>query len=139
MANHDLDEWLQTLPLDEPIDVDGESVCLKLHALGAELSVCLFRNYTGVQLAEALRTGFQSALEFDAGLAVSMDDQALLLAQWLPAVSTWAEAAEALENILNQASMWRAALTQPQPGVEQDDLSKRGEERIRKLFSGSYR
>lgn len=137
MSNHDLEEWLQALPLEVPIDIDGELVCLKVHPEGAELSVLLFQKYTGAQLAEAFRTGFQSALSYDAGLGVTVDDQALLLVQWLPDTSTWADASDALENILNQASMWRAALTQP--AAEPDDPSRRGEDRIRKLFSESSR
>lgn len=133
----DLEQWLQALPLNQTIDIDGESVYLKVQPKGAELGILLLRNYTGIQLAEALRTGFQSALEFDAGLGVNVEEQMLVLTRWLPDLGAWPDAAEALESILNQTSMWRAALTPVE--ADQDDIIKRSEERIRHSLSGGNR
>jgi hypothetical protein len=35
----------------------------------------------------------------------------LTLTQWLPGVSSWRQAADALESLLNQLSVWRAAVS----------------------------
>lgn len=135
MSADNLEQWLENLPLDEPVDIDGETVFLKISGQGAELGVLLVLSYTDSLLADALRNGFQSALDFDAGLAIDGED--LILTQWLPYVGAWAEAAEALENILNQAAMWRAAMAYSGPA--RGDAAARHEDRVRKIFSGEMR
>ncbi|SRR5450830_956860 len=132
MAADNLEQWLENLPLDEPVDIDGETVFLKLQPQGAELGVYLVPAFTGAALNEAMRSGFQCALDFHAGLSVEGPD--LLLTQWLPQVESWLEAAEALESILNQTGMWRALMVSTST-VEQDNRS-RSETRVRKLLSG---
>jgi hypothetical protein len=132
MLSLQLEHWLDSLSLEQPVEVDGETVSLELHPDGAMLSLNLCAAATGAQLADALHTGFQSALEFDAGLALS-EDGALVLSQWLPAASAWRDAAEALEGLLNQAAMWRAAMAPDRPAQAADP--HRAAERIRQLFS----
>ncbi|MFC7516075.1 hypothetical protein ACFQUU_13755 [Herbaspirillum sp. GCM10030257] len=136
MENDEIEQWLQEQPLDEPVEIDGESVYLKVGPSGAELGAYLIQSYTQVQLHEALKLGFKSALRFDAGLGQTPDGSALVLTQWLPQVSGWSEAAEPLENILNQLSMWRAALTpeKPRPASQ---IADRNEQRLRMLFAGA--
>jgi len=134
MLSLQLEHWLDSLPLDQPIEVDGESASLELHPDGALLSLSLGESATGAQIADALHTGFQSALEFDAGLALN-DEGALMLTQWLPAASCWRDAAEALEGLLNQAAMWRASMAPGSPAPAADQ--RRAAERIRQLFAGN--
>lgn len=110
MAEEELKQWLLGLPLDDACEIDGERVYLKPGDGGAELGLVLFSRPTGAQIGEAARTGFQGALEFEAGLALSGDDGALVLNRWLEGIETWSDAAEALEEILNQAALWRAAM-----------------------------
>lgn len=133
MTNNSLEQWLQELPLDEAVEIDGESVFLKVQQQGAELGVYLANAYTGRMLAEALRTGFQSALSFDAGLGVSGEGNHLTLSRWLPHAESWTDASEALEDLLNQAAMWRAAMAYS--GPPQEDKLNRNEARVRQLFS----
>jgi hypothetical protein len=129
-------QWLREQPLDEPVEIDGESVYLRVHSAGAELGAHLVRAFSPAQLQDALRQGFQSALAFDAGLGCSDDGTILVLNQWLPHVRNWADAAEALEKLLDQVSMWRAGLfpTKPQ---QMDKLANRNEQRLRSLFTGA--
>ncbi|WP_034300950.1 hypothetical protein [Herbaspirillum sp. RV1423] len=133
MAADHIEQWLENLPLDEPVDIDGETAILKLKPNGAELGIFLAPMYTDVMLVDALRSSFQVALDFNAGLSTEGED--LMLTQWLPYVGSWTEAAEALESILNQAGMLRAAMAYAGPGRQEKDV-RRGEERVRKLFSG---
>lgn len=134
MSNENTEEWLKGLPLDELVHIDGDSVFLRLHPEGAELGVRLLADANDAGLADALRTGFQGALEFDAGLGWEAEGNALVLTQWLAGTASWSEAAEALEKILNQASMWRAAMAPA--AVRQEKSSRRVEERFRKLLAG---
>ena len=131
----DIDEWLQKQPLDEPLEIDGERFYLNVHQGGAELGAYLIDEFVPEQLQDALRLGFRSAIHFDAGLGVSADGSSLVLTQWLPEVSNWSEAAQPLENLLNQLSMWRAALApeRPQPA---NSAGNRDEQRLRMLFAG---
>lgn len=137
MHSQQIEQWLDALPLDELVEVDGESVLLAPQTGGAALGVHLCRAATGVQLADALRTGFQSALEFEAGLSLG-DDGALMLTQWLPGAESWHDAGDALEGLLNQAAMWRAAMA---PGAAAPAAAepRRDADRIRQLFSGETR
>lgn len=131
MSDH-LEAWLATLPVGEPVAIDGEQAYLRLYPDGAELGVYLLRSYTPAQLDEAARAGFQSARQFDAGLAV-LDDGALALNQWLPRVAGWPEAIGPLEEILNQLSLWRALLA---PAVRRAESSHNpGEQRVRAMFT----
>lgn len=137
-ADRDLERWLDSLPLDETVEIDGESVYLKIHAAGAELGACLFRSCTQTQLQEALRMGFASAITHEAGLGLSADGKALLLTQWLPQVQRWPQAAKALENLLNQAATWRAALAS-RTANEAVGAADRHERRLRTLLAGGKR
>ena len=136
--DHDLEQWLLGLPLDETFGIDGELVFLKVNGQGAELGLILTPAATGEQIADALHSGFQSALDFDAGLALSPDGGDLLLTRWLPGIETWADAAEALEELLNQAGMWRAAMAAPDSRPA--DPGRRYEQRygahLRKTITG---
>jgi len=118
--------------------VDGESVYLKIHLGGAELGATLLRSCTQIQLRNALRIGFTSALTHDAGLAQAPDGRALLLTQWLPGVRSWPEAAGALENLLNQLALWRAALAPPDAARPLPSVD-RNERHLRTLLAGAKR
>jgi len=111
MAADDLEQWLLSLPLEEPCEIDGEQVYLKLGDTGAELGLILFAQPTGAQIAEAMRSGFQGALEYEAGLALGADGGELLLNRWLEGAEAWSDVAEALEGILNQAVLYRAVMS----------------------------
>lgn len=133
MVDESTEQWLRALPLDEPVEIDGQSVFLRVQPDGAELGVRLLANATDANLADALRTGFQGALEFDAGLGWEQDGRGLVLTQWLAGVAAWSEVPEALEKILNQASLWRAAMSPV--AARREPGTARVEERFRKLLS----
>lgn len=103
----ELERQLQSFPLDQPVRIEDESVYLKVDRDGAELGIHFLESVSDQQLQEALQLGFQNALEFDAGWAISDDGSILLLTQWLPGVSSWMEATEALEQLLNQVELLR--------------------------------
>lgn len=131
MADH-LEEWLASLPVNEPVSIDGEQAYLRVGPRGAELGVYLLRHFTPAQMEDAAHAGFQSARQFDAGLAL-LDDNALVLNQWLPDVDSWPQAIDALEEILNQAALWRALMA-PAPR-RQEGAASPGEQRIRAMFA----
>lgn len=133
MSDH-LEHWLEGLPVDEAVVVDGETVYLRRHPDGAELGVYLLRDFTQAQLEEAARAGFHSARQFGAGLALADDGQALVLNRWLPGADGWLDAAGALEDILNQSALSRAWLAPSRPRRE-EGLSAQ-EQRIRARFAG---
>ncbi len=110
MAADDLEQWLLSLPLEEPCNIDGENVYLRLGPDGAELGVILMTNPSAAQVAEALRTGFQGALEYEAGLALAAAGDELVINRWIDDVEAWSDVGEALEGILNQAALFRAAM-----------------------------
>ena len=110
MAEEELKQWLLGLPLDDACEIDGERVYLKPDDGGAELGLILAVRPTGAQISAAARSGFQGALEFEAGLALSGNGGALVLNRWLEGIEAWSDAAEALEDILNQAALWRDAM-----------------------------
>jgi len=133
-----LELWLEGLPVDEAVVVDGETVYLRRHPDGAEpgveLGIVLLRAFTPAQLEEAARAGFHSARQFGAGLAVADDGQALVLNRWLPGAAGWLDAAGALEDILNQGALWRAWLAPSRPRREEGVSAQ--EQRIRARFAG---
>jgi len=133
MSDH-LELWLEGLPVDEAVVVDGETVYLRRHPDGAELGVYLLRDFTPAQLEEAARAGFHSARQFGAGLALADDGQALVLNRWLPGADGWLDAAGALEDILNQSALSRAWLAPSRPRRE-EGLSAQ-EQRVRARFAG---
>lgn len=102
MPDPQTEAWLRELPIDTPVDIDGVTVWLNVRRDGAELGARLLESFTEPQLQDVLRYGFQSALEFDAGFALSADGASLNLSQWLPGVRDWVEAMEPLEKLLNQ-------------------------------------
>lgn len=128
----DLEHQLQGFPLDEPVNLDGESVYLRVDQDGAELGAHFLAAITERQLADALQVGFQSALEFDAGWALSDDGSALLLTQWLPDVRGWAEVPDALEQLLNQVELLRTLVTITTSGP--DHATGREERLIRSML-----
>ena len=128
-------QWLQAQPPGQPVELDGEVVCLAVRADGAELSVCLIDNPSPAQLENAMRYGFRSATMFDAGLGLSADGKVLVLSRWLPKVSNWAQAAKPLQALLEQVGAWRADFA-PQPVVA-DKMANRNEQRLRSLFKGA--
>lgn len=136
MQINELEQQLQTFPLDEPVDIDGESVYLRVFQDGAELGVHFLEVPTERQLEDALQLGFQSALEFDAGWALSDDGSILLLTQWLPDVSGWTDVPQAVEQLLDQVELLRSLVTISNTRTE--DSASRDERRFRsKLMRGS--
>lgn len=134
LSDSDLQAWLNAQPLDTPVEINGESVYLNVGANGAELGAILLHDYTPGQLREALLQGFSSAIDFDAGLGLSADGNSLTLTQWLPNVYSWRQAADALEHLLNQLSVWRAAL-EPAATRAVVTTRTRTEDRLRKTFA----
>jgi hypothetical protein len=133
MEDNDLADWLKSLPVNEPVTIDGESVCLLVRENGAELCGYFMQSFGDNELETALRMGFESATEFDAGWSISPDDGALMLTQWLPLVDSWMEAVEPLENLLDQLATLRTALEPPEPTI--DPIRDRDEQRLRMLLT----
>lgn len=129
MYDDELEQRLQTFALDEPVSIHGESVYLRLEQDGAELGAYFLEAPTDRQLHDALQLGFQSALEFDAGWALSDDGNALLLTQWLPQVQGWAEVPEALELLLSQIELLRTLFNMA--GDRTDVSASRDQRRFR--------
>lgn len=136
MVSVDLEQWLQSLPLNQPVVISGESVYLNVGESGAELGCVFLASFSEDQLDAALKMGFESAIEFDAGWSVSAETESLLLTRWLPQVSTWEQALEPLENLLNQVGTLRAAMVPSEPKEEESLRPK--EARIKmKLMRGA--
>ncbi|MTV41099.1 hypothetical protein [Duganella radicis] len=132
MQIDELERQLQGFPLEEPVSIDGESVYLRVGRDGAELGAVFLEEMNERQLQEALQLGFQSALEFDAGWALSDDGASLLLTQWLPDARDWTAAPEALERLLNQVELLRAlAASAPAEDSREHDAGGREEQRMR--------
>lgn len=125
MHTEDREQQLQGLPLDEPVAVDGETVYLRLYQDGAELGAQFLEAANGRQLQDAVQLGFQSALAFDAGWGLSDDGETLLLTRWLPGAQGWADAAEALEQLLAQVELLRTLVAvvsvRPEHGASRDE------------------
>lgn len=136
--DEDTMQVLAAMPLDEPVEIDGESVYLRVVPDGAELGLLLIPAYTQSQLQDVLKKAFQSAMQFDAGLGQTADGRTLVLTQWLPGVNGWTDAAQPLENLLNQASMWRSLLAPVKSSVA-THVESRNEQRLRELFMGAGR
>lgn len=132
----DIASWLEELPAEAPLVLDGESAYLLPAQGGAELGAILLREASDAQVEEAARTGFQGARQFEAGLALRPDG-ALVLSQWLPKAESWLDAAPALEQLFNQLAMWRAAMAPVRP--RQHNPADQSEQRIRALFAGAQR
>ncbi|MGI4846681.1 MAG: hypothetical protein ACRYGK_00850 [Janthinobacterium lividum] len=130
----DVESWLQTLPLETPVTIDGESVFLRVGRSGAELGVILFPAPTDAQLIDAARVGFQSAMQYEAGLGFSDEPDAAVLSQWLPHAGNWTDAAQALEALLNQTALFRVALGRAAPKAA-PEISPQ-ERRIRAMMTG---
>lgn len=137
-SREEWEEWLQAQPLGELVEVDGESVYLQPYGGGTELGAVLIHSCTPGQIRDALQQGFASAMHYGAGLALSADGEKLLLTQWLPYVSGWAQAADSLEALLNQLEAWRAELVPPRP-EQLPEMSVRTEARLRGMLSGARR
>lgn len=135
MQSDELELWLLSLPLAEPCEIEGENVYLSLGEGGAELGVIMFPKPSQAQMADALRTGFQGALDFGAGLALSPEGGALLLNRWLPGVEAWSDAADALEELLDAAALWRAAMGAGSDH-DHDEAIRRDDARMRRALDG---
>jgi hypothetical protein len=124
MNDLELEEWLRSQPLTKPVSVGGETVYLNVGDNGAEL-VCVFLpSFDKDQLEAALKTGFESALEFEAGWSIESEEGALLLSRWLPSVTDWVHAAHALENLLDQVGALRSMMTPTEPEAVKHELPK---------------
>jgi len=125
MQSDERDPQPHDFPLNEAVAIDGESVYLRVHRDGAELGAHFLAPVSERELQEALQLGFQSALEFDAGWALSDDGDTLLLTQWLPGVQDWTEVPDALELLLNQVELLRTMVTltgtRPEHGASRDE------------------
>lgn len=132
----DLEKLLARQPLGAPVELNGETAYLKPGEGGAELGVHLINNTSPMQIEEAMKKGFQSALEFEAGLACTLDGNTLVLSRWLPHVSSWAGAAPFLEQLVNQVCAWRAMLAPPAEHRAGNAVSARTEQRLRALLAG---
>ncbi|MFS2008004.1 hypothetical protein ACEN9F_30795 [Duganella sp. CT11-25] len=140
MDDHDqLARWLQAQPLGARVAIDGESVWLQPGEGGAELAACLWHDPSREQVLAAMRYGFASAQEFYAGLSLADDGRGLVLSCWLPSCRGWSDAAPALEQLLDQLAVWRAALAPPserqRPG---GGSAARHEQRMRNLLTGAW-
>lgn len=142
--DHQLDDqkqlagWLAAQPLGARVAIDGESVWLRPGEGGAELAACLWPDPSGEQVQAALRHGFASARDFDAGLALADDGRGLVLSCWLPSCRSWSDAAPALEQLLDQLAAWRAALAPP-PAQQRAAAggAARHEQRMRAMLAGA--
>lgn len=132
MAAEELERWLLGLPLDELCDIDGERVYLRLGSGGAELGLLLISHPSEAQIGEAMRTGFQGALQFEAGLALAPDGGGLVLNRWLDGVEAWGDVAEALEEILNHAALCRAAMA---GSGNRNEVMRRAESHVRRMLN----
>jgi hypothetical protein len=132
MQPDQLEQWLLSLPLGEPCEIDGERVYLTQAEGGAEIGLILLPHPSQAQIAEAMRTGFQGALEFEAGLALSPEGGELLLNRWMPGAEAWSDVGEALEEILNQAALWRAAMA---AGGGHSESVRRDDARMRQALN----
>jgi hypothetical protein len=136
MGEH-IEQWLASLPVGEPVALDGETVYLHPRHDGAELGCYLLRNFNQAQLEDAARAGFQSARDYAAGLAVDESAHALVLNRWLPGARDWTDVAAPLEELLNQVGLWRALLAPTR--VRRDDSATQEEQRVRARFAGGLR
>ncbi|MEN3296544.1 MAG: hypothetical protein V7642_5797 [Burkholderiales bacterium] len=136
MLDADTEQWLRTLPVDEPSSVGGVEVWLTVSPAGAELGACLIPVCADAQLADALKQGFRSAIDFDAGFSLSPDGKSLCLTQWLSNVYGWLEAAEPLEKLLNQVDMLHAALDPTRSALIRNPAIARIEQRLRMSLAG---
>ena len=100
---------LSSFPVDTSIEIDGSTVCLQLMEGGALLVAELGTQSRPASVKSYLELGFSNALEFDAGLALDSVRQSMVLTHWLRDVSNWEGAAKALEMLLNQVDVCRAA------------------------------
>lgn len=135
----ELEQWLREQPLDEPVELDGEIVYLEVRPAGAVLGAHLTPFFTRVQLQDAMKQGFHCAVMFEsgAGLGQSADGNALVLSRWLPDARDWTDAAEALEDLLNQLATWRERLAPKEPArIRSASRIDQNEQRLRMLFAG---
>lgn len=101
---------LLDLPINKTVDIDGVQICLTVSGNSATLSAELPLELTVESTQRCLELGFSNALEFDAGLAIDPAQHRLVLTHWLSGASNWADAESALESLLNQVDVFRAAL-----------------------------
>jgi hypothetical protein len=133
--DRDIVQWLQDLPIEEPVEIGGELIYLTVRDEGAELGAYLIDNHSHAQLENALRNGFHSAGSFDAGLGLTADGKVLVLNQWLPKVGTWEDAAKSLEKLLNQLGTWREDMGGKTATAKIDTTTARTEQRLRSLLN----
>lgn len=129
---------LLDLPVNEAVNVDGIQIRLQISDSGAVLSAELGIELTAESTQRCLELGFSNALEFDAGLAMNAARRHLLLTRWLPDVTAWSDAENALESLLNQVDVFHAVLQKS--NVKKSEMPARGlsrqeeEKRLRARF-----
>lgn len=126
---------LDELPINQKVELDGIAVQLEVMPSGAILSAELNDHFKLVSVTHYLQLGFSSALEFDAGLAFDSERQRLVLSQWLPGVSNWFGAADALESLLNQVDVCRSAQKERLRSAMKEPARQRAEQRLRAQLS----
>lgn len=135
MVQHSYAMDLSDLPVDQSVDIDGMTVHLKILAGGAVLSAELDAEFRLSSMTRYLQLGFSNALEFDAGLALDPGTQRLVLTHWLAGVTHWSGATAALESLLNQVDVCRAAGKEAPRPVIKEPARQRAEQRLRAQLS----
>jgi hypothetical protein len=141
-ANDELLQWLRQQSASQALHCDGATLNLRVATEGAELELELGAFNDMMHLHSVMQCGFASALEFDAGLGIMADGRTLVLSQWLPGVSNWAQAYAALEKLLNQLTDWRRAFdgTAAMSPISKpiiNDAAVQAERRLRRMFTGA--
>lgn len=134
VRDRETENWLSGLPVNSPVNIDGILVWLNVQRDGAELGAQLIHPCSEIELQDALRYGFENALLFDAGFALSGDGKSLNLLQWLPGVRKWTEAFEPLEKLLNQVESLQAYRGNLRSGPSQNPMRDRIERQMRERF-----
>lgn len=128
--------WLREQPLNVPVVIDGIVVWLKVGPRGAVLGALLEQDCDEQRMRSLAGQGFRCATEFDAGFALADDGVSLCLLQWLPGAAGWADAAPALEKLLNQVDTLRLAGDPVGAATGRNPMQDRTEQRLRKMLEG---
>jgi len=130
----DLIAYLETLDISDVAEIDSDLLSLTVRASGAELRYELVENVTDAMAIDYLQSGFQMALEFEAGLSLA-DNGSLVLSLWLDNVFQWIDAASAVSILITQATFLRQLVRPAATAV--DDRRQREEARLRGLLTGA--
>jgi len=131
-------QWLLQQPTTRPLTIDETSITLRVQPDGAALEVGIGALVDAEYLQQFMRRGFSSAIDFDAGIGVTTDERLLLLNQWLPGVSNWAQARVPLEKLINQSAYWQneQKSSDTKKYVMNNNI-ERLEHRLRRLLTGA--